>query len=306
MPPSFVIAGAPRAGTTWLYRNLAEHPAVFLTANKEPRHYAVAEDEPLSFAGPGDESWLSHLVQDREAYEALYAGAEAGQIRGEASSDYLYRSRVAAPRLRREAPSARLVFLLRDPAHRAYSNWLQHVQGEREPLPFSAALDAEEERIERGWAWWWHYARRGFYAEQLEPFLEAFPREQILVLLFDELRARPREVLARACAFLGVEAIAGAGAEQRQNRSLVARSPAHRALRRALRPAAAAGRVVLPAPARERLRARLDRATLGPTISDADYGRLHGAYADDVERLAGMTGLDLSRWAGGGRRKGVR
>jgi len=298
MPPSFVIAGAPRAGTTWLYRNLERHPQVFLTPNKEPRHYAVRESEPLSFSGPGDERWLSHLVQDRASYEALYEGARQGQLRGEASSDYLYRSRTAADRLHREVAEARLIFILRDPARRPYSNWLQHVQHGREPLSFADALDAEEERIEQGWAWWWHYAQRGYYAEQLEPFLDAFPREQVLILLHDDLRRDPRQLLAQVCRFLEIEPLAGERAEQRHNQSLVPRSPAHARVRRLVRPAAAASAAVLPKSAEERLRRWFQGKTLGPTISDADYQRLRRGYSRDIEWLAGMTGLDLSAWLG--------
>jgi len=298
MPPSFVIAGAPRAGTTWLYRNLEGHPDVFLTPNKEPRFYAVEEADHLAFAGPGDERWLSHLVQDRAGYEALYEGARQGQLRGEASSDYLYRSRTAADRLHREVPEARLIFILRDPAHRAYSNWLQHVQHGREPLSFAEALNAEEERIERGWAWWWHYARRGYYAEQLEPFLDAFPHEQVLILLHDDLRRDPRQLLAQVCRFLEIEPIVGERAEQRHNQSLVPRSPTHARVRRLVRPAAAASAAVLPKGAEERLRRWFQGKTLGPTISDADYLRLRRIFTADMTRLAGITGLDLSAWLG--------
>lgn len=299
MPPSFVIAGAPRAGTTWLYHQLSKHPAVYMAPNKgEPRFYAVHESDPLVFSGPGDDKWLDHFVQKRESYEALYAGAQAGQLRGEASSDYLYRSRTAADRLHREVPEARLIFILRDPARRAYSNWLQHVQHGREPLSFAEALDAEEERIERGWAWWWHYARRGYYADQLEPFLDAFPRERILILLHDDLRRDPRQLLAQVCRFLEIEPVAGERAEQRHNQSLVPRSPAHARARRLVRPAAAASAALLPKGAEERLRRWFQGRTLGPTISDADYQRLRRAYARDSERLADLTGLDLSAWLG--------
>jgi Sulfotransferase family len=302
MPPSFVIAGAPRAGTTWLYRNLERHPDVFLSPNKEPRFYAVSEGDRLAFTGPGDERWLSHLVQDRRSYEALYEGASAGQLRGEASSDYLYRSRTAADRLRREAPAARLIFILRDPARRAYSNWLQHVQHEREPLSFAAALDREEERIEQGWAWWWHYERRGLYAEQLEPFLDAFPSDQILLLLHDDLRRDPHGLLETVCAFLDLDPACLTAerdrAEARQNHSLVPRSRAHGVARRLLKPATALSARVLPENAERSLRGWFQGKTLGPVISGADYGRLRRAYAAEVKRLAGMTGLDVSAWLG--------
>lgn len=299
MPPSLVIAGAPRAGTTWLYHQLSKHPAVYMAPNKgEPRFYAVHESDPLEFSGPGDDKWLDHFVQDRESYEALYAGAQAEQLRGEASSDYLYRSEIAAARIHSDVPSARIVFILRNPALRAYSNWLQHLQYGREPLGFAEALDAEEERIEMGWAWWWHYARRGFYAEQLEPFLNAFPSDQVLILLHDDLRRDPQGLLERLCGFLEIDPAIRDETEQRQNQSLVPRSPAHARLRQLARPAAAVSSRALPRGAERRLRRWFQRKTLGPTISDADYRRLQRAYSADVERLAGMTGLDLSAWLG--------
>ncbi len=299
MPPSFVIAGAPRAGTTWLNYQLSEHPAVCMPPGKgEPRFYSVHETDSLSFCGPGDDRWLAHFVQDREAYEALYSAAEPGQLCGEASTDYLYRSWVAAPRIRDDAPSARIIFLLRDPALRAYSNWLQHVQYGREPLSFTEALDAEEARIEQGWAWWWHYTRRGYYAEQLGPFLDAFPSDQILILLHDDLRRDPRGVLRRVCGFLEIDPVIDGQTGHRRNQSLVPRSRAHARARRLARPVAAAAGRVLPAETEGRLRRWYRRKTLGPAISDTDYQRLRRAYSQDSKRLADMIGLDLSAWLG--------
>ncbi|MGH3427973.1 MAG: sulfotransferase family protein [Mycobacteriales bacterium] len=296
MQPSFVIAGAPRAGTTWLYKNLAKHPDVFLSPNKEPRFYGVNEADRLSFTGPGDDGWLSRLVQDRTDYEALYAGAGAGQLCGEASSDYLYRSEIAAARIRDEAPSARILFMLRDPAHRAYSNWLQHVQYGRETLSFGDALEAEEERIELGWAWWWHYARRGFYADQIERFLDAFPSDRILILLYDDLERDPRGLMERICRFLDIDPVVDDQIATRQNQSLVARSAAHDAARWLLKPAAAVSSRALPPSGHERLRRWFQQKTLGPTISNVEYQRLRRTYSRDVERLSGLTGLDLSCW----------
>jgi hypothetical protein len=296
MRPSFVIAGAPRAGTTWLYSNLNKHPDVFLTPNKEPRYYSVNETDRLSFTGPGDDRWLSHLVQDRDSYEALYSGAKDGQLRGEASSDYLYRSEMAAARIHRDVPSARIVFILRNPTQRAYSNWLQHVQYDREPLPFGKALDAEEERIGLGWAWWWHYTKRGFYSEQLEPFLNTFPSDQILIVLHDELQRDPRGLMKKVCGFLEIDPVVDDQISKRKNHSLVARSPAHRTARRMLKPAAAASRHLLPQGVEGRMRRWYHRKTLGPSMSDADHRRLRRTFSRDTERLAGMTGLDLSAW----------
>jgi hypothetical protein len=298
MSPDFIIIGAPKAGTTWLYRNLGAHPDVFLTANKEPRYYSVEEGEAVSCQGPGDGLWMSHFVRSRAEYESLFAAAGPGQLRGEASSDYLYRSRVSAARIRHEAPDARIVVLLRDPVHRAHSNWLHHMRDGRETLPFAAAMDAEPMRIELGWAWWWHYAARGFYGRQLEPFLERFPPEQILLLTHDELRREPAALLERVCAFLDLSPVAGEQVAERRNESFVPRSPVHRAARGALRPNALA-RVVLPRRMRTALRHRINRATLHrPRIAPEDYRRFRRVFAADTRRLAGMADLDVSGWLG--------
>src|SRR4029077_7708086 len=85
----------------------------------------------------------------------------------------------------------------------------------REPLSFEDALAAEDERlrgeVERLLAdpryfvreWGSHtYTARGRYSEQLERWLEVFPREQLLIVPSDELAAEPAETHARVLDFL--------------------------------------------------------------------------------------------------------
>ena len=47
--PNLFIVGAPKAGTTFLYTALMDHPEVFFPKNKEPNHFA---SEELSKGGP--------------------------------------------------------------------------------------------------------------------------------------------------------------------------------------------------------------------------------------------------------------
>ena len=55
----------------------------------------------------------------------------------------------------------------------------------------STALDREPERIAAGWAHFWHYAAQGRYGEQLEHLFTLFPREQVLLIRYRELRDEP-------------------------------------------------------------------------------------------------------------------
>jgi hypothetical protein len=195
--PDFLVIGAQKAGTTALYAYLRWHPEVTGPAWKE-----------VSFF---DRHWWRG--------EAWYRGQfplRAGErLVGEASPSYLFHP-LAPQRVRSLAPQARLVALVRDPVDRAYSHYQHEVALGRELLSFEDALAAEEERtrgeVERlvadprafSDAWWDHtYAARGRYAEQLERWLAAFPREQLLVVSSEELGERPAETYASILAFLG-------------------------------------------------------------------------------------------------------
>lgn len=294
--PNFFIIGAPRAGTSWLYRQLLANPSVFMPSHKEPRYFAVDEGEVLNFRGPGDATWLSQIVSDRNVYEQLFCEASQPAV-GEASTDYLYRSDVASRRMKELVPDARLIVLLRHPAERAYSNWMHHRRDERETLEFAEALAAEPRRIDAGWAWWWHYVQRGFYGRQLQPFIDTFPRRQLLVLLFDEVRADPANVIERVSRFLDVPVVRSDSLDRPANESWVPaggwRAKARRAFDRHHRWSAR----LLPAPARRGLRRRFDEATRPrPSLDAAVRQGLGARYQDDLRVLERLVGVDVGHW----------
>ena len=195
--PDFLILGAQKAGTTALYAYLRWHPHVTGPSFKEvsffDRHYAH-----------GERWYRAHLPLRRR-----------GAIVGEASPSYLFHP-LAPERVARMLPNARLIALLRDPVERAFSHYQHEVALGREELSFEDAVEAEEQRmrgeVERmlrepsyfSHAWWnYTYVARGLYAEQLERWFAAFPREQILVLISEELLEQPADSYARTLEFLG-------------------------------------------------------------------------------------------------------
>ncbi len=123
---------------------------------KEP-HFIAFEGERPNFQGPGDQELYDYIVvSDIEAYRSLFRGAPKEAAIGEASTFYLCSSR-ACDRIRHHVPEAKLIAILRDPAERAYSNFLHLVRDGKEPLKdFARALRAEEDRIQhdrRGPLW---------------------------------------------------------------------------------------------------------------------------------------------------------
>jgi Sulfotransferase domain len=197
--PGFLILGAQKAGTTALYAYLRWHPEITGPSFKE-----------VSF-------FDRHYAQGERWYRAHFPARRASAV-GEASPSYLFHP-LAPERVAQLLPDARLIALLRNPVDRAFSHYQHEVALGREPLSFEEAIEHEEERmrgeVERmlrdasyfSYAWWNHtYVARGLYAEQLERWFSAFPREQLLVLLTDELAQDAGGTYRRVLEFLGVDA----------------------------------------------------------------------------------------------------
>lgn len=257
--PNFFILGAAKAGTTSLYHYLSQHPQVGMSRTKETNYFALCND-PLDFRGPGDRDYINrHAVTSAEAYRDQFAHCSGKVAVGEASPLYLYHPDVP-DRLREFAPDARLVAILRDPVARAYSAFLHVVRDGREPLDdFGAALDRESERIADNWEHLWHFRAMGLYHEQLRRYYQRFPREQIRVYLYEDLKADPHGVLADIFEFLGVDACPSADPSILHND---ARMPAER------------------------------RPPLDPRVRD----QLTDSFREDIAKLETLIGRDLSAW----------
>ena len=193
--PTFIIAGAPRSGTTWLYHLLDRHPEVYMAkpVRPEPKFFLV------------DELYARGL---RYYAETWFQGAATYAAAGEKTTNYL-ESATAARRIREALPSVKLVFILREPAQRAYSNWAWSRMNRMETDDFETALAKEDER-ERNLPPHLQYARphayfsRGLYAALLRPYVDLFPRDQLLGLKFDDIVLRPGDLASRLHRFIGV------------------------------------------------------------------------------------------------------
>src|SRR3954470_9181704 len=175
MPDHFVIVGAQRSGTTYLYGLLDEHPEIEMAKPLRP--------EPKFF-----------LDYDRyslglDAYDAQLFSDAGARVRGEKSTSYI-ESEVAARRLAAMLPAAPVIVVVRDPVRRALSNYRFSVQHGAEGL---APADAFEQAVAGDRPWDparfsvspFEYLARGRYVEYLERFAVHVAREQMHVLVFE-------------------------------------------------------------------------------------------------------------------------
>ena len=138
-----------------------------------------------------------------------FADAGAAPLAGEKSTDYL-ESAVAAARIARDLPRVKLVFILREPVDRAHSNYLWTRMNGLETEDFATALSLEAQRERElperlRFARPYSYFSRGLYADLLQPYLDRFSRDQLLVLRFEDIVAGPRRLAETLHGFLGVQ-----------------------------------------------------------------------------------------------------
>jgi hypothetical protein len=189
--------------------------------------------------------------------------------------------------------------VLRNPVDRAYSNYLYAVRLGREPLTdFKSALDREEDRIRENWSPLFWYKRNGMYFNQLSEYFAVFPRAQIKIFLYDDLRKSASTVMSELYNFIGVEPSYHPDASTRFNRTGTPRSAslyqAALSVRNRLR--FLDGRI--PAGIRNPLHRAAGSLLLGPPRPmDADVrGELAVQYREQITRLQDLINRDLSAW----------
>lgn len=289
--PDFLILGAAKAGTTALFGALSRHPRVFCTTLKEPAFFAYA-------GSPIPLEWGGKRICDEAPYFELFAGCPPGAVAGEASTEYLSSQRAPAVAFG-YVPRARLIAVLRHPVERAFSQYLHVWHHGKEPLKsFESAWEAEDVRIEQGWQPGTHYRTRGFYGRALTRWLSVFPREQLLILFYEDWLEHPERTLDLVWQHLGIEPLEDP-VVRRENVS--SRQPRwtwlnHRMIEDNRLRRWAQRR--LPLAARNAITHPLEALNLrpGPRLGRVLRARLAVTYHDDLKLVEALTGRDLTAW----------
>jgi hypothetical protein len=169
-----------------------------------------------------------------------------------------------------------------------------------EHLPFPKALEAEARRMadpefrhqRESWHGNFYYFNRAQYLPQVQRYLEAFDRERVMIVLFEDMSRNPLETCRAAFAFLGVEP----GFSLQLERYNVGREVRHRGMEKLLR--RWAERFPFSGALGRRLHESLRRlnARGAPTIDAALAKDLRHRYRPGLERLSALIGRDLSHW----------
>lgn len=301
--PNFIMIGAGKSGTTSLAHYLSKHPDVFVSKPKEPRFFAYAGRTP-DFRGPRDSRLV--CLHEQNDYERLFDETGDAKAIGEASTWYLTSSEAPA-NIKRLAPEARLIAVLRNPVERAFSHWMHLMREQIEPIDdFQAACAAEPGRIAANWSPHWHYVRQSRYFEGLKRYFDLFDRRQIGVFLYEDFQADPHRVVDDICELLGVTSGLDFDAGERLN---VGGLPRVKWLQRYLDNSLWGGedpfrlaKKLVPTAAKRAVKQRLTEANLTKPIDLTDEARaeLLDMLRPDIDKLETLIGRDLSAWKDGG------
>jgi hypothetical protein len=298
--PNLVVAGAPKCGTSSLFRWLADHPEACGSTPKET-FYLMDEGHPLLRRGS------NFHTRGLEGYEEFFGGCERrARVVFEATTHYIYQ-RTALEALSKLKTEPQIVFLLRKPSERVYSSFRysqNNLANVRRDLTFARFVELSKRgggELEEAAGASAFVLRNDIafsrYVEYLTPWVERFGRERIHVLLFEDLKSNPRAFMKEFAARVRVDASFYDSYDFAvKNETFGVRYPSlHRGVRRLNELVPAAG--LKGALKRVYVKAQSGGAENGKSPEDARaLEELEREFRPLNRRLADELGLNLSAW----------
>ncbi|MCB9812593.1 sulfotransferase [Candidatus Nomurabacteria bacterium] len=170
-----ICVGSQKAGTSWLFKCLEEHPEVCGARGKET-------------------NFFTKDTSDTSDYYHLYNDCNHKPVFFEASPLYLY-DKDAPQRIKASFPDAKIIILLRDPVERTLSHF-RHIKNNghlKESVLVESAVVEFPELIEYS-----------LYTKWTGNYAEVFPKEQVLFIDYKEICNKPQNVIDKVCDFLDI------------------------------------------------------------------------------------------------------
>ncbi|MCI0607232.1 sulfotransferase [bacterium] len=233
----FLGIGVQRAGTTWLWRKLRQHPAIWMPPIKELHYFSRATTYPspshlsekylrdrlfgkeiyhkhfrtLMWGHIGRSikrhsvrrlRWMSRYyfgTYDDNWYRSLFKEGE-GLVKGEITPSYSILQAEDVAHIKMLFPSLKIILLLRNPIDRAWSQI--RFDWTRERFRDIDDLDQIKAFIDSP-----KQSLRGDYVRMIDVWSSVFSEAQLFIGFYDELVGNPQKLLSDVFDFLGVQPI---------------------------------------------------------------------------------------------------
>ncbi|NEO98875.1 MAG: sulfotransferase [Symploca sp. SIO2E9] len=281
--PDFIIIGAGKCGTTSLHNYLDQHPQIYICPTKETNFF-IDEQRKAKM-----KRWGS--ISNLEDYSALFNHASPSQVIGEISTNY-YAFPESAKLIHELLPEVKIIAILRDPAHRAFSEYQMFVRAGHEKRDFAEAISDSQKKS---------YVKRGLYYSELLPFFDTFDRDKIKICLYEDFSQEPEKFVRDFFQFIEVDYNFIPDMTQRGRTGGLPKNKALNEFLKKPNPIRAAAASVLktfmPLESRQKLKSNIIQANSKKAkLSLETRSKLIEFYCDDILKLQDLVERDFSAW----------
>jgi hypothetical protein len=185
----FIGIGTGKSGTTWLAEILRKHPGIYYPLERKelnyfnkflPQDYKTRNSDYIK-----NINWYHNFFRDKKPY----------QIAGEITPSYMSMENAAAD-IFNYNPNIKIFTILREPVGRSFSEYLYSKQN-----GLSSSYENFEIAVENNPL---KFLNTSMYFKNLQPFFRLFPKENIGIFFYEDLKSDPKEFLKNIYSFLGV------------------------------------------------------------------------------------------------------
>lgn len=290
--PTFLIIGVQKAGTTSIYHYLKQHPQIYMGPKETNFLFQDWQKYP-------PKNQQTKQVCTFERYCELFENAGDELAIGDVSPNCLFNYQRSTEAIERYVPNAQIIAILRNPAERAYSDYLMHV---REALKSKTMDLSEQIKYKPKQS---HTLRKGLYYLPVQYLFDRFNKEKINIYLYEDLRRDSVEFMQDMYRFIGVDStfipnvnnkyqVAAVPKVETINRILQKKNPLRTFFASSLR-------LVLPLEKRQAIRSYLIKSNYkkkekSPSLSPELRQELIEYYREDILKLQDLLQKDLSSW----------
>ena len=179
----FFLAGFQKCATSWIYECLKDHPDVFVPSIDATHFFTINHDRG------GD--W----------YHSFYSEYGGEKAVGDTTPTYA-KSSLAARRIKAYNEEAKVIFSLRNPIDRAFSHYWHEKKKEKIKFSFD---EAAGHRGVGNHDLFDNWIKTGFYDLHIDKYAELLDEDNMLIVLFDDLKEAPSNFISSIYEFIGVD-----------------------------------------------------------------------------------------------------
>lgn len=221
-----------KAGTTWLYEQLKDHPEIYFTPEKEIHYFAnksgienqlshrnrvnklkhilekYSKSNPVFILKNIDEIvWYTYYAKSREInndwYERLFSQNKHKRFCADFSNLYCQMDRVGWANVHKVAKNIKVIYTLRDPLRRLWSHYKFHFKWiGKEDEVIKAGFEQFKDLLDKSWFW-----VNAEYGRNYKLIMQNLERNQVDLLYFEDFRENPLKKLMEIYRFIGVSEV---------------------------------------------------------------------------------------------------